>query len=115
MMALREPNRSLKHAPSRAQLCSLVLPVLVWAVHFIAVFAGISAACAPRALLTHDLVLLGTVALTLLGLVLALAPFLRSVGGSPALRRSARWAAIFATAAIMFTAAPVLFFNSCGG
>jgi len=115
-MATRHgPLRSPEHGPSRTQVCSLALPVIVWAVHFIVIYTGISAACAPRALLSHGSVLVGTMSLTLVALAVALLPVLRPVGDDPALLRAARWTALIAVAAIVFNAVPVALFHSCGG
>lgn len=97
-------------------LLALAGPPTVWAVHFIAVYALISAACAPRELIGTGWMTAGTTVLTLVCVVAALVPILWTPrSGGPELAHATRWLAAISAAAVVFNALPFLFTTTCGG
>jgi hypothetical protein len=96
------------------QVWALVMPAVAWTVHFIAVYTLISASCAPRALLDQTMLGLSVLAVTAVGLLLALWPVALPPGGA-SLTRSIRWAGLIFALAIVFQALPLVFYSSCGG
>ncbi|MFA8386344.1 MAG: hypothetical protein ACEPO2_12015 [Pelagibaca sp.] len=96
------------------QIWALTLPALAWTVHFIAIYALISAACAERGLIDMPLVfILGVVATMLCGIV-AIWPAIRPPSGD-ALRLAVRLSAMIFALAILFDALPLIYSSSCGG
>ena len=94
-------------------ILALVAPGLVWALHFIAVYALISAACAPRALIDMGAIWLWGGIATGIALVAAGAPLLMR---TPApLRRALTYCVAIALVAILADAAFLYLFPSCGG
>jgi len=99
-------------------------PVTLWSLHFIAIYALISAACAPRGLLEIDLMraiaVLATLA-AIVPLVVWLLQARRRVREIPpkaephALATAVFWSALISLAAILANLAPVAFLSSCGG
>ncbi|SDY34976.1 hypothetical protein [Citreimonas salinaria] len=99
-------------------------PVILWAIHFTAIYALISAACAPRALLEPDvarataaLVTLVTGVLMLVWLVIA-----GRVGGrlnpdepSRTLAQAAWWTNVIMLIAIVANLWPIAVMGSCTG
>jgi hypothetical protein len=97
-------------------LLALLRPCLSWALHFTALYALISAACAPRALLGPESLLLASGGATLLGLALCLWSVLAPPrAGPPELRRAAYWSGLISALAVLANAAVFLFLHSCGG
>lgn len=96
------------------QVWALTLPALAWTVHFIAIYALISAACAPRDLIGMPLVfILGIVATVLCGVV-AFWPAIRPPSGD-GLRLAVRLSGLIFGMAILFDALPLIYSSSCGG
>ena len=60
--------------PNGGDILAVIAPACVWALHFVALYAGISAACAPRALIGQGPLLLWTILGTALAILAALAP-----------------------------------------
>jgi len=95
-----------------AILRDIARPALIWAAHFIFVYAAISAACADRALFGFGALHVAVLIVTVLAVIGAGYSIFRS--GTDDLRRSARWSGIISVAAIMFSAAPLILLDSCG-
>jgi uncharacterized SAM-binding protein YcdF (DUF218 family) len=99
-------------------------PITLWALHFIAVYALISAACAPRELLDTQVMRAAAALVTLAVSVLVLAWL---VGGLRTLRRTeeqdpnhplalaAAWCAAISLLAILANLWPVATLSSCTG
>jgi hypothetical protein len=96
------------------QVWALATPAIAWTVHFIAVYALISASCAPRALLDQTMLGLSVLAVTAVGLLFALWPLVLPPAGE-SLTRSIRWGGFIFALAIVFQALPLVFYSSCGG
>lgn len=99
-------------------------PITLWALHFIAIYALISAACGPRALLDTDVMRAAVALLTLAAGLLALAWLVtarRRMNRLPAdaperpLAVAAAWAAAISLLAIIVDAWPVAFLTTCTG
>jgi hypothetical protein len=105
------PDGTGQGPPTGRAVLALIAPTCVWAVHFVALYALVSAACAPRALLSPGAVALLGGAATALAVLLALLPL--RVGG-PLARATAVVAGISA-AAILADAGILILFDSCGG
>lgn len=96
-------------------LLALAGPLGVWALHFILTYAVLSAACAPRALLSPSGAGLAVLALTVVCVPAAFLPILRMPGlAGRELGWAIRWMAAIATAAILFNALPFLLTEGCG-
>lgn len=99
-------------------------PITIWALHFIAVYALISAACGPRALMTPEM-LRAVVSLVTLIPALLLVVFLirakrhqrRLPPDAPAapLAGAAFWATLIALLAVVVNVTPVAMLGSCAG
>ena len=99
-----------------ALLWSLAGPPGLWALHFIAVYATISAACAPRALVEPATAFGALLAVTLLAIAAALVTVFRPPGHLPEdFRDATKYIAVIAAAAILFNLVPFFFTNGCGG
>lgn len=97
-------------------ILSVVGPGIVWAVHFVAIYALISAACAPRHLLDHGAVLMAGGAATALSLALCLLPVAVPPRSAPHdLIRAAFWSGLIFAVAVLANAGALLFFQGCGG
>ncbi|MAM62984.1 hypothetical protein [Maritimibacter sp. UBA3975] len=98
------------------QIVAIARPGVVWAVHFIAIYALISAACAARALIGHPTLLIAGAVVTVLGVALCLwsvaAP---RTGEDGDLRPAAFWSGLIFALAILANASALFFFQSCGG
>lgn len=99
---------------------SVFAPVLIWALHFSAVYALISAACAPRGLLAPD-VMAATVAL-LTGLAgigclafLVVARRQRRHEDAQPLATAAWWSALISLLAVLANAWPIAILPGCTG
>ena len=99
-------------------------PVLLWALHFTLIYALISAACAPRALLGQDHLLITAVVLTL---VMAIAQIFWMWGAAHTGRRSdlnrdetallhaGWWTGLISLIATLANLTPVLILPGCHG
>lgn len=100
---------------TRQSILRIVGPGGVWTLHFIAVYALISAACAPRQLLQPDALLLGIAAVTVVSLSLCLLrvvlPYRRD---PPEIRRAAFWSGLIFGLAVLANSASFLFLQNCG-
>ncbi|MEX3316943.1 hypothetical protein [Sulfitobacter sp. PS-8MA] len=99
-------------------------PVLLWALHFAAIYALISAACAPRALLSQDQLLMVSVIATVAVVILQIIWMwgAHSQGRRPgltpdafALARAAWWAGLISLIASLANLSPVLILPGCHG
>lgn len=96
------------------EIWALTIPAIAWAVHFIAIYTLISAACAPRELISMPLlIILGSAATALCGIV-AIWPAIRPPSGD-ALRLAVRLGATIFALAILFDAMPLIYSSGCGG
>lgn len=105
------------------QILHIARPVTLWTLHFIAVYALISAACAPRGLIDMDLMrpaaALFTLAVSLV-MLLWLLQAMRLVRQSNApdtrpLSRAAVWSVIISFIAILVNLWPIAALVSCTG
>jgi hypothetical protein len=99
-------------------------PITLWALHFIAVYALISAGCGPRALIEPDMLRAVTSLVTLAAALVALVFLivagrsLRRLGAGAAeapLVSAAWWTAAISVLAIVINATPVVLLSSCSG
>lgn len=97
------------------QIRAIARPATVWALHFIAVYALVSAACAPRAMLSVAQVHVWGGILTGVALIGAIWSAIQPPKGAPEMQKAALWAGLIFSAAILFDGAFLYFFNSCGG
>jgi hypothetical protein len=92
-------------------LWGIARPIVTWTVHFIFVYAALSAACGERAVMSYGSAVVAIGVATVLALVIA--------GWSLFQRRetefhiAARWTAIISLVAIVFSASPVLLLGGC--
>jgi hypothetical protein len=103
-----------RQEPSGGDVLAAIAPACVWAVHFVALYAGISAACAPRALIGHGPLLLWTILGTAVAILAALAPAWRS-GAEPRMAQATRIVAVISAVAIAVDASVLVIFAGCGG
>lgn len=96
------------------QIRAIVVPPIAWASQFIAIYALVSAACAPRSLIGGGVMLGAVVVITMFALVLAGWP-LWPRGESGTLVSAGRLVAIISCVAILFNAGAVAAINLCGG
>ncbi len=96
------------------QVWALTIPALAWTVHFIAVYALISAACAPRDLIDMPMLVFLGAGITLICGVIALWPAIRPPS-EDGLRWAVRLGATIFLLAILTEALPLFYFSSCGG
>ncbi len=94
-------------------LRGIARPVLTWTVHFIFVYAALSAACAERAVFSYPVTSTAIGIATVIALIVA--------GWSLVGRRqhtefhiAARWTTIISMVAIVFSATPVILLDGCG-
>lgn len=102
----------------------VVRPVLIWAVHFIAVYALISAACAPRMLLEPDIARASAAILTGLLAVLLIVWLMRAgrirtrladdTAQAP-LAQAAWWSVQISLLAILANLWPLAVMTTCSG
>ncbi len=102
----------------------IALPALLWALHFIVVYALISAGCAPRAIIevevVRGLVVVATCAAAAVALVWLISSGLerrRAPAGSDAaaLASAGWWSALISLLAILANLWPVVLLGSCTG
>ncbi|MEC7760917.1 MAG: hypothetical protein VX874_03265 [Pseudomonadota bacterium] len=96
------------------QVVAIARPGLAWAVHFIAIYALISGACAARALFGYAFLLIAGGMAT----VICAGLCLWSVAAPPAgadLKGAAFWSGLIFAMAILANASALFFFQSCGG
>jgi uncharacterized membrane protein len=93
-------------------LWGIARPTAAWTLHFIFVYAALSAACGERAVFTNGTVLVAVGIATVLALVIAgWSLFQRS---ETEFHIAARWTTIISLVAIVFSASPVLLMSGCG-
>ncbi len=96
-------------------------PVLLWALHFSAIYTLLSAACAPRELLSIDMLRVTTALLTAglaiatLALLVAAGRGLRRGAPDPSMEQAAWWSALISFLAILANAWPVATLPGCTG
>jgi len=105
-------------------MISILGPVILWSLHFIAVYALISAACAPRGLIGID-VMRATVGLVTLAPALAILAWLLTAGhrlreGTEAqtdttFATAAWWCALISLLAVILNLWPVVWLTACTG
>lgn len=107
-----------------ALVMHIARPVTLWALHFIAIYALISAACAPRDLMEVDAMRLIAVIVTAGAALLVLFWLLRGLRAGYArepdepdapLIAAANWSAFISLVAILANLWPVAFLTSCTG
>ncbi len=86
-------------------------PVVIWTLHFILVYAALSAACAERAVASYPAAVIAVSIGTPVALVLAGWGLLRR--GDQPMRIAARVTIIISLLAILFNTAPVLLLDGC--
>ena len=95
-------------------------PVVIWALHFAAVYALISAACAPRGLMAPDIVaasvalLTGLAGIGIIALLIA-ARRQRRHDGARTLAQAAWWSALISLLAVLANAWPIAILPGCTG
>lgn len=103
---------------------AIAKPVLLWALHFTAIYALISAACAPRALLEPAHLVTTAAVLTALAAILQIIWMWRlashgrrnSLGPDAfALQRAAWWSGLISLIATLANLTPVLILPGCHG
>ena len=108
----------------RRLIHGIAKPVLLWALHFAAIYALISAACAPRALLASEHLVIAATVLTASAAVLQIfwmwgASHRRSrtrlTKDDFALLRAGWWSGLISLIAIFANLTPVLILPGCHG
>ncbi|SOE17152.1 hypothetical protein SAMN05877838_2043 [Hoeflea halophila] len=103
---------------------AIAKPVLLWALHFALIYALISAACAPRALLTQEVLVVTAAVLTLTAATLQIFWLWRTSSNGDSepqssdellLRRAAWWTALISLIATLANLMPVLILPGCQG
>ena len=98
------------------QVAAIAGPGLAWAIHFVTIYALISAACAPRALLDYPALALWGGIVTALMLAWCLWSVLFPPAGNGADgQRAAFWSGCIFALAVTFNAAGLFFYQGCGG
>lgn len=101
----------------RNQVLALAAPITLWAIHFTILYALVSAACSPRALMSITTMQTLSFIATIIALIGAGLPILRV----PARRKNddmataIRLAAVISVIAIVLSAVAFPFFTNCGG
>ncbi len=93
-------------------LWGIARPTLAWTLHFIFVYAALSAACGERAVFTYATVLIAIGIATLVALIVAGWSLFRSSDSE--FNIAARWTTIISLVAIVFSTSPVLLLDGCG-
>lgn len=97
-------------------LFGIVGPGLVWAAHFIVVYALISAACAARGLISFQSAQNWSAVLTAIACALCLSTvILRPRAAGHDMARAALWSGLIFALAVIVNAGAFMFLNSCGG
>lgn len=106
------------------QIRHILRPVLLWALHFIAVYALISAACAPRGLIEADVMRATAAVLTgaACGLVLIWAVQSQRVirvcaaeAAERPLLHASLWSAVISGLGLLANLAPIALMTTCTG
>lgn len=104
-------TREESDPPLGPVLWGIARPTLAWTLHFIFVYAALSAACADRAVTNYGTAFVAIIIATVVALGAAgLGLFSRS--RSP-FHSAARWTTVIALLAILFNLAPVLLLTDC--
>ncbi|ABV95618.1 hypothetical protein Dshi_3890 (plasmid) [Dinoroseobacter shibae DFL 12 = DSM 16493] len=105
-------------------LFRIATPITLWAIHFIAIYALISAACSPRGLLGPDTMaavaalVTGTIAVAILVLLILSGRGMRRVGPDGPelpLAQAAWWSALISFLAVLANVWPILRVSGCTG
>lgn len=101
----------------RNQALALAAPITIWAIHFIVLYALVSAACSPRELMPIAVMQTASFIVTIIALVIAGLPLLRLPvrHENDDMATAIRVAALVAVIAIVVDAIAFPFFTSCGG
>ena len=94
-------------------LRGIARPVVVWTLHFIFVYAALSAACAERAIFTYAAMTFAICAATAIALIVAGWSLIYPRRHSD-FHIAARWTTIISLVAILFNATPVILLDGCG-
>lgn len=102
---------------TRGQIAALATPILTWAVHFIVLYALVSAACAPRMLMPVPVMQVATWIATVAAVVVAGVPvlFTGRQEGAGAMRPAILLTVLISVIAILADALAFAFFATCGG
>lgn len=93
-------------------LWGIARPALTWALHFIFVYAALSATCSERAAVSYTAAAIGIGVATVVALVVAGWRLFRS--NRTEFHIAARWTTVISLVAILFSASPVLLAPACG-
>ena len=105
-MSDRTPHRQILPG-----LRDMMRPIVIWTLHFILVYAALSAACSEREVTAYATSVVIVAVGTGIALILAGWGLLRT--GDQPLRTAARLVTIISLLAILFNAAPVLLLEGC--
>jgi hypothetical protein len=98
------------------QIVAIARPGLTWAVHFVAIYALISASCAARAMIGHPTLVIAGGAVTVVAVAACLwSVFAPPAGGSTDLRRAAVWGGLVFALACVANASALFLIQGCGG
>lgn len=101
------------------QIIAIVRPGLVWAVHFIAIYGLVSAACAARMMIAHPTLAIAGAAVTVIAVGLCLwsivAPPSSGNDEDTDLKPAAFWSGLVFALATLVNVSALFFFQSCGG
>lgn len=98
----------------RRQIVAITRPGLAWAVHFIAVYALVSASCAARAMIDYPTLLIAVGAATVVALALCLWSVVLGPRGGD-LGRAAFWSGLIFSFATFADTAFLFLVPGCGG
>lgn len=93
-------------------LWGMARPALAWTLHFIFVYAALGAACGERGVTSFAVAVIAIVIATLVAMAVAGWSLFRS--NTSEFHAAARWTTVISLVAILFSASPVLFIQSCG-
>jgi hypothetical protein len=91
-------------------------PPTIWALHFAAIYAGVSAVCAPRAYFGHGILQVATAVTTLVALLAVGYVWYRMRRGAAhggVVGIAADWSAAISAVAVLFSAVPVFLIPYC--
>lgn len=92
-------------------LRGIARPILAWTLHFIVVYAALSAACAERAVTGYPAAVSVIALATVIALMVAGWSFFRSHGTE--FHIAARSTTVISMVAILFSASPILLLGGC--
>ncbi|MFD0857894.1 hypothetical protein [Roseovarius aquimarinus] len=103
-----EKTRTAELAPL---IWGIARPTLAWTLHFIFVYAALSAACGERAVTGYSGAVIAIALATVAALVVAGWSLFR--GDHTEFHIAARWTTVISIVAILFSASPVLLLGGC--